>query len=60
MSMFATDAQVWKARRMVPCQAAVGISRFISAKRLLGVPATLVPSGAKLSVRWRASGQAMP
>src|SRR5205807_8402351 len=60
MLMLALTDQAWKARRISASQFAVGVLPFKVCKRLLALPLTLVPSGAKLSVRWPGLGQAMP
>src|SRR5262249_18710804 len=57
---FASTAQVWKARRIWRCQAAVGCRALRVEKRVLDWPADWVPSGAKLMVRCCASGQGLP
>src|SRR5205807_9811563 len=59
MLMLAFTDQAWKARRISASHAAVGALPFNVWERLLGLPLTLVPSGAKLSVRWPGLGQAM-
>ena len=52
--MSALTAHVWKARRISACQAGGDCSPSSVRKRSLVAPATWVPSGTKLMVKWSA------
>src|SRR5260221_14359355 len=61
MLMSALAAQLWKARRISPSHTVVGAILFSVWNSVLAPPpGMLVPSGAKLRVRWVESAQGTP
>ena len=58
--MLALTAQVWNARRISRCQEPGGPAELNTLARVLGPSGVEVPLGARLNVRWLASGQGMP